>query len=108
MEHVEKLRPHSISGPGPEDGAAASQAQFLPTLISVWSEQLRRQWADTPQHSGSGSKKLPASETEEQLGASYRPFQKKWKSMTALSLDVSEEECVGLGSLRDSGSCVSP
>lgn len=77
MEHVEKLRPHSISGPGPEDGAAASQAQFLPTLISVWSEQLRRQWADTPQHSGSGSKRLPASETEEQLRASLWAFPEK-------------------------------
>lgn len=97
MEHVEKLRPHSISGPGPEDGAAALLFQPLPNLISVWSEQLRRQWADTLQHSGSGFQLL---RQRSSCGGRYRPFQKTWKSMIAFSLDVSEEECMSLGSLK--------
>lgn len=69
----EELYPHgpcgeteaSVSGPGPDEGLQPCSAASQP-----W---LGRQWADRPEHSGSGSKRPPASEAEEQLGAHYRP-----------------------------------
>lgn len=71
-----------------------------PGLYHVWSGQLRRQWAGLPEHSRWRGQRPPTSEAEEQLGAHYRPSQQKWTSMTAFSLDESEEEHMGLGSLK--------